>query len=172
MARLYYTGKVVVQIQRTYEYAGHFGIVFHVSQLIVLPDHRARLRELHISEAKGAHYEVNTMLVALYDRMQAGNRACEVKVAISRALSRQQADRLNSQRIDVIAVIGGYFGGAATLLLTPVFGSLVGSAAASLTEPHLPIYHSGDIIVSIQASVSGGIGPQRSASSMIIKNQG
>ncbi|MDD1015680.1 hypothetical protein [Pseudomonas rubra] len=161
-----------MQIVKTYEYAGNFGIVFHVSQIVVMPEDRARLRELHIGEAKGAHYQVNKMLVALYDRMQAGNRACEMKVAVSQSLSRQQADRLNSQRIDVIAAIGGYFGGATTLLGTPVFGSLVGSAAASLAEPRLPIYHSGDIIISIQASVSGGIGPQRSDSSMIIKNQG
>ena len=33
-------------------------------------------------------------------------------------------------------------------------------------------YHAGDVIVSLDAQVSGGIGPQRSVSSMIIKSQG
>ncbi|WLH71122.1 hypothetical protein [Pseudomonas sp. FP2309] len=33
----------------------------------------------------------------------------------------------------------------------------------------LPTYHAGDILVSIEAQVSGGIGPQRTASTMIIK---
>ncbi|WP_010222502.1 hypothetical protein [Pseudomonas donghuensis] len=161
-----------MQIQRTYEYAGHFGIVFHVSQLVVLPGHRARLRELHISEAKGAHYEVNTMLVALYDRMQAGNRACEMKVAISRALSRQQADRLNSQRQTVSTTVAGAFAGFASWLINPLIGKATNTEAGDFIKNRIPTHHAGDVIVSLQASVSGGIGPQRSASSMIIENQG
>jgi hypothetical protein len=32
-----------------------------------------------------------------------------------------------------------------------------------------PTYHAGDVLVSIEAQVSGGIGPQRSATSLIIK---
>jgi len=36
----------------------------------------------------------------------------------------------------------------------------------------LPTYHAGDVIVSLDAQVSGGIGPRHSVWSMIIKNQG
>nr|WP_302184106.1 hypothetical protein [Pseudomonas donghuensis] len=169
---MYYTGKVVVQIQRTYEYAGHFGIVFHVSQLVVLPDHRARLRELHISEAKGAHYEVNTMLVALYDRMQAGNRACEMKVAISQPLNRRQADKLNDQRFYASGVVGSAAGGPVGLLTKAIVGTAVTAITTYLAKRKLPTHHAGDVIVSIQASVNGGIGPQQSSVSTIIKNQG
>ena len=32
-----------------------------------------------------------------------------------------------------------------------------------------PTYHAGDVLVSIEAQVNGGIGPQRSATSLIIK---
>lgn len=161
-----------MQIEKTYEYAGNFGIVFHVSQIVVLPEDRTRLRELHISEAKGAHYQVNTMLVALYDRMQAGSRACEMKVAVSRALSRQQADRLNKQRSSVSATVAGAFSGFAGWLINPLTGKITNSQVDDFIEDRLPTYHAGDVIVSLQAAVSGGIGPQRSASSMIIESQG
>ncbi|MFT0477408.1 hypothetical protein ACMSI6_26385 [Pseudomonas antarctica] len=33
----------------------------------------------------------------------------------------------------------------------------------------LPTYHAGDVLVSIEAQVNGGIGPQRTASTLIIK---
>ncbi|WP_433884822.1 hypothetical protein [Pseudomonas vranovensis] len=161
-----------MQIEKTYEYAGNFGIVFHVSQIVVLPEDRTRLRELHISEAKGAHYQVNTMLVALYDRMQAGSRVCEMRVAVSRALSRQQADRLNDQRHTVITTLASGFGGLTTWLSNPLFGKATNSESGDFIKGRLPTYHAGDVIVSLQASVSGGFGPQRSASSMIIESRG
>jgi hypothetical protein len=56
-------------------------------------------------------------------------------------------------------------------------GDLPATDQKSLTRTacgllQLPAYHAGDIIVSLDAQVSGGIGPQRSVSSMIIKSQG
>nr|WP_268747923.1 hypothetical protein [Pseudomonas lini] len=33
----------------------------------------------------------------------------------------------------------------------------------------LPTYHAGDVLVSIEAQVNGGIGPQRTLSTLIIK---
>ncbi|UVM20227.1 hypothetical protein [Pseudomonas wadenswilerensis] len=172
MARLHYTGKVVVQIEKTYEYAGNFGIVFHVSQLVVMPDDRARLRELYISEAKGAHYQVNTMLVALYDRMQAGKRVCEMKVAISQPLNRRQADKLNDQRTYTSGTVGSTAGGPVGLLTKAIVGTAVTAITAYLAKRRLPTHHAGDVIISIQASVSGGTGTQQSSVSTIIKNQG
>ncbi|SPO66143.1 hypothetical protein [Pseudomonas sp. JV241A] len=172
MARLHYTGKVVVQIEKTYEYAGNFGIVFHVSQIVVLPEDRPRLRELHISEAKGAHYEVNKMLVALYDRMQAGSRACEMRVAVSQPLNRRQADKLNDQRIYTSGVVGSAAGGPVGLLTKAIVGTAVTAITTYLAKRRLPTHHAGDVIVSIQALVSGGIGTQQSNVSTIIKNQG
>nr|WP_262927086.1 hypothetical protein [Pseudomonas sp. PSB1] len=37
------------------------------------------------------------------------------------------------------------------------------------TNQTLPIYHAGDVLVSIGAQVNGGIGPQRTLSTLIIK---
>lgn len=36
----------------------------------------------------------------------------------------------------------------------------------------LPTYHAGDVIISVEGEVSGGIGPQRSTKSAIVKASG
>ena len=54
----------------------------------------------------------------------------------------------------------------------PAVAFPVGWTVRKFTLSQLPTYHAGDVIVSLDAQVSGGIGPQHSASSMIIKNQG
>ena len=52
------------------------------------------------------------------------------------------------------------------LLLT---GVPVGAGVRKYANEILPTYHAGDVLVSIEAQVNGGIGPQRSASTLIIK---
>lgn len=48
-------------------------------------------------------------------------------------------------------------------------GTAVGMGVRSYVNDVLPTYHAGDVVVSIQAQVSGGIGPQRTAESLIIR---
>ncbi len=50
-----------------------------------------------------------------------------------------------------------------------VEGTVATTAVRSHVNDALPTYHAGDVIVSIQAQVNGGIGPQRSSVSLIIK---
>lgn len=95
-------------------------------------------------------------------------------VGISKPLTRQQGDLLNSQRMTVANLTAAAFTAAGSAV--PFGGALVKSAlgiggrASALKT--LPTYHAGDIIISLDAQVSGGIGPQHSMSSMIIKVQG
>lgn len=102
--------------------------------------------------------------------MQANDRPCSLRVAISSPLSRSQADLLNEQRNSVGAVFGSAVStpiGAVTLTGGLVVGGLVGSYVTS----RIPTFHSGDRIVSIQAQVQGGIGPQRTNKSLIINSR-
>ena len=96
---------------------------------------------------------------------------CQMMVGISKPLTRQQGDLLNTQRTSIAYLTGSVFAAAAGRFM-PVAAFPVGWAAREFTLSKLPTYHAGDVIVSLDAQVSGGIGPQRSVSSMIIKNQG
>ncbi|WP_251029501.1 hypothetical protein [Pseudomonas fluorescens] len=60
-----------MKFEGTFHYMGNHGIVFNVSQITLTDSERGRLRELHFGEAKRAHYEVNSKVVEVYDKMQA-----------------------------------------------------------------------------------------------------
>ena len=45
----------------------------------------------------------------------------------------------------------------------------VGAGVRTYANEILPTYHAGDVLVSIEAQVNGGIGPQRTLSTLIIK---
>ena len=107
----------------------------------------------------------------LYDKMLAKDLPCQMMVGISKPLTRQQGDLLNAQRTSIANLTSGVFATAAGKLM-PAAAFPVGWAAREFTLNKLPTYHAGDVIVSLDAQVSGGIGPQRSGSSMIIKAQG
>lgn len=92
-------------------------------------------------------------------------------VGISNPLTRQQGDLLNTQRMSIANLSSGVFAAAAGKFM-PGAVIPVGWAVREFTLGKLPTYHAGDVIVSLDAQVSGGIGPQHSASSMIIKAQG
>lgn len=103
--------------------------------------------------------------------MQAGQRPCEMLIRVSRSLLREQADALNSQRVTIAKVIGS-IAGAVAGPLGKVASIGAGGAAGYMTKSELRTYHAGDIIFSVQASVSGGIGPQRTMQSILIKSKG
>lgn len=92
-------------------------------------------------------------------------------VGISKPLTRHQGDLLNSQRTSIANLASGVFA-VATNKFMPAAAIPVGWAVREFTLSKLPTYHAGDVIVSLDAHVSGGIAPQHSGSSMIIKTQG
>ena len=165
-----------MKVEGTFQYMTPQGIVFSVSQITLTDSERGRLRELHFGEAKSAHYQVNSKVVEVYDKMQAKNLPCVMMIGISKPLTRQQADALDAQRTKLANLAASAFGGAAGTvggLAGPVgsfaAGTVVTAGVRSYVNDALPTYHAGDVIVSIQAQVNGGTGPQRTSESLIIK---
>ncbi|MDY0835538.1 hypothetical protein [Pseudomonas sp. SED1] len=152
----------------TFQYLGNHGIVFNVSQITLTDSDRGRLSELHFGEAKSAHYEVNRKVVEVYDKMLAKNLPCQMMIGISKPLTRQQGDTLNAQRTKIANLAATAFGSAATVA-SPYAVAPVGVGVRMYVNEILPTYHAGDVLVSIEAQVNGGIGPQRTVSTLIIK---
>ncbi|MGN8343917.1 hypothetical protein ACLEJQ_09965 [Pseudomonas sp. SMV71] len=155
-----------------HQLTAHHGIIFCITRFTVMPSDRGRLGTLYFQEAKAAHFDVTRLLVELYDKMLARDLPCVMSVAISRPLTRKQGDTLNDQRTDVINITTGFFTGVTGQV--PVVGLAIAPVAGYIgrrwAKGILPTYHAGDVIVSLDAQVSGGIGPQRSMSSMIIQS--
>lgn len=165
-----------MKFERTFQYMAQHGIIFTVSQITLTDNERGNLRELHFGEAKNAHYQVNSKVVEIYDKMQAKNRPCLMMVGISKPLTRPQADALNTRRTSIANAAGSAAGGAAGAagsLAGPAAGFVAGLAAktgvSSYVNGALSTHHAGDVIVSIEAQVNGGIGPQRTTESLLIR---
>lgn len=155
--------------QERTQYPGHYGVVLILHPLTVTPLDRAGLQRLQLSESGFINYEINDLVMSLYDRMQAKDLECEMLVAISKPLLREQADMFNKQRISVVGIIGSSVG----FIIKPfskVAAFVSATAASAFVSNQLRTYHQGDVIVSAQASVSGGIGPQRSSMSLLINS--
>ena len=165
-----------MKFEKTTQYRSEEGIVFNLSQITLMESDRGRLRELHFGEAKRAHYQVNSLVVDLYDRMQARNLPCLLTVCISNPLTRQQADAINTMRGNVAKGIGVASGGVAGKvgalggpLISWVSGAVVTAGVNWYLKGTLPNLHAGDVLVSIEGEVHGGIGPQRSVVTLVIK---
>ena len=158
-----------MKFEGTFQYMGNHGIVFNVSQITLTDSERGRLRELHFGEAKHAHYEVNSKVVEVYDKMQARGLPCVMMIGISKPLTRQQGDTLNAQRTTIATLAAAAFASAAKAVAPPYVAASVGVGVRAYTNQILPTYHAGDVLVSIEAQVNGGIGPQRTLSTLIIK---
>ncbi|KAB0743231.1 hypothetical protein FA227_25605 [Pseudomonas aeruginosa] len=120
--------------------------------------------------AKASH-AVADLAIEIFDRMQAKDRACVLKVFVSLPLTRTQADSLNQQRVTIAGVIGGLAAVAGKRINTFV-GIGSGLAVRWATQQSLPTYHAGDVIISVEGEVSGGIGPQHSVTSQIVPSVG
>ncbi|WP_369991457.1 hypothetical protein [Pseudomonas xanthosomatis] len=158
-----------MKLEKTTQYKTEDGIVFSLSQVTVLESDRGNLRELHFGEAKCAHYQVNRIVVEMYDRMQAGSLPCLLTVHISNPLTRQQADAINTLRGNVAKGIAAVSGGAAAKVGAmggPVMSWASGAAVSAgmnwYLKGALPNLHAGDVLVKIDGKVQGGIGPQHS----------
>jgi len=158
-----------MKFEGTFQYMGNHGIVFNVSQITLTDSERGRLRELYFGEAKNAHYEVNSKVVEVYDKMQAKSLPCMMRIGISKPLTRQQGDVLNAQRTKIANLAATAFTSATSAVSSPYVGFSVGAGVRMYANEILPTYHVGDVLVSIEAQVDGGIGPQHTLSTLIIK---
>jgi hypothetical protein len=149
-----------VNIERT-QHIGHYGVTFTVIRFIVVPDNRHALANLCLLEAKTAARQVRDQVRRLYEKMLARDLPCEMAVAISYPLRRNQADRLNDQNVLIKQIISGAVK-APGLPISNITAGFVGDTISG----KLRRYHAGDIIIGLDASVRGGIGPQRSTLSM------
>lgn len=149
-----------MDIERT-QYIGHYGVIFIVIRFTVVPDSRHSLDNLCLLEAKTAARQVRDQIRRLYEKMLARDLPCEMMVAISYPLRRNQADQLNDQNVLIKQIISGAVK-APGIVISNVTAGFVGNTISG----KLRRYHAGDIIIGLDASVRGGIGPQRSTLSM------
>ncbi len=153
-----------MNIERT-QYIGHYGVTFTVIRFTVKPNNRNELATLCLLDAKSSAPEVRLRLQNLYEKMLARDLPCVMTVVISKPLTRKQADSLNNRNNLIKKIISG-------AIATPI--GVISSQAESVDENaisdlifnRLRNFHSADIIVGLEAQVSGGIGPQRSSLSM------
>lgn len=157
----------LVKVERT-QFIGHYGLTFAVTRFTVTPDSRSGLRSLCFLEVPKAVPEVCSRIADLYEKMLAGDLTCVMTVAISKPMTRRQADLLNVQKDLVRSLIAD--------ALSSSFGSLGGyvlsKAVDQFVANRLHGYHVADVIIGFDARVSGGIGPQHSTSSMLVKFYG
>jgi hypothetical protein len=130
------------------------------------------LRTLKLPEISKGSYEVTRLLEETYDRMLAQGRPCRMVLAVSDRLSRKTADLLNDQRVRVGGVVSSLSGKAVSEVFGPLVGGMAGMFSGGKARQGIPTYHVGDVIVSIDAQVAGGMGPQRSSSALLLKNNG
>jgi hypothetical protein len=149
-----------VNIERT-QHIGHYGVIFTVIRFTVVPDNRHALANLCLLETKTAARQVRDQIRRLYEKMLARDLPCEMAVAISDPLRRNQADLLNDQNVLIKQIISRAIK-APGIAISNITAGFVGDAIAG----KLRRYHAGDIIIGLDGSVRGGIGPQRSTLSI------
>ncbi|MFK1173994.1 hypothetical protein ACIUZO_16925 [Pseudomonas aeruginosa] len=159
-----------MDIERTHIHSQH-GINFSLAIIRLVWAERSRLLHMKYCPSAKASHAVADLAVEIFDRMQAKDRACVLKVFVSLPLTRTQADSLNQQRVTIAGVIGGLAAVAGKHINTFV-GIGSGLAVRWATQESLPTYHAGDVIVSVEGEVSGGIGPQHSVKSQIVPSAG
>lgn len=159
-----------MDIEWTHIHSQH-GINFSLAIIRLAWAERSRLLHMkYCPSAKGSH-AVADLAVEIFDRMQAKDRPCILRVLVSLPLTRSQADSLNQQRVTIANLIGGLAAYAGKRINTFV-GIGGGFAVRWATQKSLPTYHAGDVIISVEGEVFGGIGPQHSVKSQIVQNAG
>ncbi|WP_296186675.1 hypothetical protein [Pseudomonas sp. UBA1879] len=159
-----------MEFERT-QHVGHYGVVFTLIHFTVQPGDAVALRTIKFPEITSSNYEVTRLIEETYDRMPAQGRPCRMVLGVSHPMSRASADLLNEQKATIASLVG-YMGGKLASSLGSVAAKIAGVSTSSATKKRLPNFHAGDVIVSIDAQVSGGIGPQRSSASLVIKVNG
>ncbi|MBC3465075.1 hypothetical protein [Pseudomonas sp. RW10S2] len=168
-----------MRTEKTYHYIGHYGIAFDVSEFTIQPGECCDIRTLSLPYAHKSRHQILEKAQELYERMLPGKQPCRMRVVVSRALARQQADLLNEQRITLFTLIGTAVGKAAGTVVASGAGTLAGAAvgtaagaaASWLIKGKIATFHAGDVIVALEAWVEGGIGPQHTTVMMILRER-
>lgn len=163
-------GRNAMDIERTHIHSQH-GINFSLAIIRLAWAERSRLLHMKYCPSAKASHATADLAVEVFDRMQAKDRPCILRVFVSLPLTRSQADALNAQRV-TIGLAVGTLATAAGSRVHPWVGVGSGIAARNAAMAELPTYHAGDVIISVEGEVSGGIGPQRSTKSTIVKASG
>ena len=153
-----------MNLERT-QYIGHYGVTFSVIRFTVRPDNKQALASLCLLDAKASAPEVRLRLQSLYERMLAQDLPCLMTVAISKPLTRKQADSLNNRNNVVKEAISGAVA-APIGIISSKAESLIENFTRDLISRQLRNFQRADIIIGLEARVSGGIDPQRSSLSM------
>lgn len=159
-----------MNLERT-QYIGHYGITFTVLRFSVVPGNRHNLANICLLEAGDAANEVRYRLTELYAKMLARDLPCKMTIAISKPLTRPQADLLNERGTIIAFLIGGALAAPIHPLSKPI-ARAVGTAVGLIIKSVVRSYHAGDVIIGMDAQVEGGIGPQHSLSAMVIPYPG
>lgn len=156
--------------ERTH-YHGRFNVRFQATRIVVMETDQHKLRSLHFSDVCKINWRIRDQLVELYSRMLAQNRPCEMIVSISDPLTRRQAELFNDSH-ESWALAAAAVGRLIFPSRSPRVRNTASVASGLSVRSVLGTRHAGDILINIQAWVSGGIGPQHSTISMLIEAQG
>lgn len=156
--------------QEHIQYYGHFNVHFQATRIVVMKENQHKLRSLHLHNDGIINWKAQDLLVQVYDRMLAQDRPCEMVIAVSDPLTRAQAELFNDQNSSVSLAVG--IGAGIGFPAWPKTKAAVGTLAKFAVDAALESRHAGDVIVSVNAWVSGGIGPQHTSKALLIKAQG
>ncbi|WP_296183520.1 hypothetical protein [Pseudomonas sp. UBA1879] len=153
------------------QYYGRFNVRFQATRVVIMPEDVRNLRSLQFCDFFQINWKIHDVLVELYDRMLAQKRPCEMIIAVSDPLTRDQAERINDSN-DSWAVVAAAVGRLVFPAKSSGLRKTAGVATGFGVRSALGTRHAGDVLVDMQAWVNGGIGPQHSAKSMLIEAQG
>ncbi len=122
------------------------------------------------SSIQVVNFVARTESKILYLHMQSGGRDCIIIVTVFHPLTKSQVNKLNDQKYGVANIVGS--GVTAVVgMLNKVVAFPAGVISRKYMLNKIRAYHLGDVLVSITAEVSGGIGPQKSMKSIVIKQE-
>ncbi|BBR55065.1 MULTISPECIES: hypothetical protein [Pseudomonas] len=150
-----------MQFTNIHQMIGYRGVVFDVLEFEVM--RRSQFGALYFDVARQVNDRIIERVIKVYDRMQARERPCLLKVSISKPLNRDQCDALNAQRWTLTSLIPG----TARRQRTAVAAKI---NVPAIVAERLRHYHVGDRLIGIDASVHGGLGPRQLSTSMILKH--
>ncbi|MFV3380567.1 MULTISPECIES: hypothetical protein [Pseudomonas] len=150
-----------MQFKNSYRVIGYRDVVFDILEFEV--KRRSQIEMLYFDVARQINNRIIEKTIKLFDRMQARGRSCLMKVAISQPINRELCGALNDRRCTLTGLIPGPLPRSRIAVAAKV-------GAPAFVAERLLRYHAGDILISIDASIHGGIGPQHSSISMIFKH--
>ncbi len=143
-----------------------------------------------ISPINNAVYSPNSFInvtikreaLELYNRMLATRFRCDMQITVYNPLTPAQIDAINANHAKLARTAGNTAGAVAGLVIPGkvvtkaafskvASGVGVGSYVHGKTLENLRKYYVGDVYVHFDAKVSGGIGPQHSTTSVLVRRE-